>query len=302
MPEEIQVTGTLVADEWVRLAPEINGSIKALPFIEGGAVKQGDLIVQLDDALLAAELKQAESTFELARLRHERDRKLLDRNSISRAVYDESQAQLQEGRAVLEVAQVKLQKSRILAPFDGFISLRNVSVGTYVTAGQELLVLVDDTPLKLDFRVPERLAHVINPGTAVRFEIGRRGNGQRYEAEVTATEQAITPDSRTLLARARYENAGRELLAGSFARVVLQLGAHETVLAIPEEALIGTASGYRVFTISEGKAQMSEVKTGVRRDGLVAITTGLEESDQVVISGHQLLAVGTPVRIVQAAE
>lgn len=298
MPEEIQVTGTLIAQEWVKLAPEISGKIKLLPFTEGGAVKQGDLIVQLDDALLAAELRQAQASYELARLRHERDQKLLKSNSISRAVYDESLAELDEGRAVLEVAQVKLDKSRILAPFDGYISLRDVSVGTYVTAGEELLILVDDRPLRLDFRVPERIAHAVTPGTVVHFEIGRHGRSQRYEATVTATQPAITPNSRTLLARAIYPNADRSLLAGSFARVELVLGGEEPVLAIPEEALIGTAGGYRVFTVVEGRARLQEVETGVRRDGFVAVTAGLREGSQVVVAGHQLLTQNRPVTIV----
>jgi membrane fusion protein, multidrug efflux system len=302
MPEEIVVTGTLVANEWVRISPEIAGTVKSLPFEEGGHITKGDLILELDDALLAAQLRQAQASFDLAKLRHDRDRELVKRKSISQAVFDESAAELNERQAALEVSQVRLDKTRIRAPFDGYISLRDTSVGAYVTPGEDLLILVDDAVLKLDFRVPERIAGAVNPGTHVSFHIQSDGNGRDYQATVRATQPAITPNSRTLLARASYANDEREILAGSFATVKLTLTEADPVPTIPQQALTGSAQGYRIFVVEDGVAIQRDVTVGVRRDGRVAVTSGLEPGEPVIIAGQQLVRDGSPVIVVMARD
>jgi membrane fusion protein, multidrug efflux system len=298
MPEEIVVTGTLVANEWVRISPEIAGTVKSLPFEEGGHISKGDLILELDDALLAAQLRQAQASFDLAKLRHDRDRELVKRKSISQAVFDESAAELNERQAALEVSQVRLDKTRIRAPFDGYISLRDTSVGAYVTPGEHLLILVDDSVLKLDFRVPERIAGAVKPGTRVTFQIQSDGNGHDYQATVRATQPAITPNSRTLLARASYANDQRKILSGSFAMVKLTLSQADPVATIPEQALTGSAHGYRIFVVEDGMAIQRDVTVGVRRDGRVAIMSGLAADEPVIIAGQQLVREGSPVNVV----
>jgi len=302
MPEEIVVTGTLRANESVHISPEIAGTVESLPFREGSAINKGDLIVELDDALLAAQLRQARASYDLAKLRNDRDRELVERNSISQSVYDESTAELNERRAALEVTQVMLEKTRISAPFDGYISLRNTSVGAYVTPGQELFEVVDDSILKLDFRVPERVAGTVKPGNQVTFILQSAIDGGEYQAVIKATEPVITPSSRTLMARAIFTNSDRKIRAGSFATVKLSLGAADPVPTVPEQALIGSAQGYHVFVVVDGRAERRNVTTGVRRGERIAIISGLDASLPVVIAGQQRLREGTPVEIVQVQD
>lgn len=302
MPEEILVTGTLIANEWVLVAPELAGTIKALPFTEGGAIKQGDPILELDDAMLAAELRQAQASYDLAKLHFDRNEQLYKRQSVSKSVFDESAAELRERQAALDVARVKLAKTRITAPFDGYITLRDISVGAYVTPGQQLFTLVDDTPLKLEFRVPERLAGKITPGMKVQFEVNLSGEPERHEAEVGLVQPAITPASRSLEARAFFPNTERRILAGTFARVYFTVGDDQPVLAVPEQALIGSADGYFVFVLEQDQARRRAVKTGVRRGGLVAITAGLQPGVPVIVAGHQTLVDGITVNVVNRQE
>jgi len=298
MPEEIVVTGTLVANEAVHISPEIAGTVKSMPFVEGSAIARGDLILELDEALLAAELRQAQASHDLALLRNDRDRKLVKSNSISQSVYDQSTAELNERRAALEVAQVRLDKTRIRAPFDGHISLRDTSVGAYVTPGEHLFTLVDDSVLKLDFRVPERVASVVKPGLSVSFHLQADRSDRAYRAIVKAVEPAITPSSRTLLARATYDNAGRNILAGSFASVTLTLGGADPVTTVPEQALIGSPAGFYLFVVTDRMAARREVELGVRRGGRVAITRGLRPDEPVIVAGQQLVQDGSPVNII----
>lgn len=298
MPERLIVTGTLRANEVVAIASEIAGTIKRMPFSNGGLVKQGQLILELNDDVLAAELRQAEASYELAKLRHQRNETLLKKKSVAQSIYDESAAELNERHAAREVAQVKLAKARITAPFDGYITLRDASVGAYVTPGEALFVIVDDTPLKLDFRIPERSIGAVTPKSTVQFEINTAGRIAHYQAEVQALQPAITPDSHTLFVRATYANEQREILAGTFAKVRISLGGDEPVLSVPEEALVANADGYILYVVIDGKAKVRDVDVGVRRGGLVAIKSGLEEGVPVITAGHQMLADDTPVNVV----
>jgi len=303
MQEQIDVTGNLVANGWVPVSTEVAGVIKTIAFTDGSLVRQGDLLVELDTSILAAELKQAEASYTLAQLRYQRQQRLLQSRSISQSVFDEAAAELDERRAVLEVAQVKLDKTRILAPFDGYVSLRTVSVGAYVTPGQAIVHVIDDTPLYVDFPVPARLATDIHPDDTVGFAIPEGADQwRRFQATVVALQPAVSPESRALTVRAIYPNRKRDLRAGSFARVQVPLGDSLPVLAVPEQSLVGTGDNYSVFVVIDGIAHRRDVKTGARIDGMIAIKSGLEENVAVVIAGLQRLAEGTAVKIVTVEE
>jgi membrane fusion protein (multidrug efflux system) len=299
MQEQIVITGTLHANESVQISPEIAGTIAALPFTEGGEIHKGDPILALDDSLFTAQLRQAQASYDLAKIRHDRSLKLLKKKSVSQAVYDESVAELNERKAAREVAEVKLAKTRIKAPFDGYIGFRNTSIGAYVTPGQPLFTLVDDTPLKLQFRIPERLANVVIDGTEIDFEVDSSGHPERYKALILATEPLITSSSRSLQAKAIFENDERRVRAGAFAKIILMLGADKPSLTIPSEALIGSNTGYSVFVVVDGTAERRAVTTGVRRSGLVAITSGLEKNIPVIVAGHQMIRDGASVNVVE---
>ena len=302
MQEQIVITGTLHANESVSISPEIAGTIASMPFTEGGAINKGELLLALDDSLFSAQLRQAQASYDLAKIRHDRTLQLLKKRSVSQATYDESVAELSERKAALEVAEVTLSKTRINAPFNGYIGFRNSSIGSYVTPGQPLFTLVDDTPLKLHFRIPERLANVITTGSTITFEVDGSGRPERYTAQIQAIEPLITANTRSLQAKAVFDNADRRIRVGAFAKIYLTIGANEPVLAIPFEALVGSNMGYSVFVVTHGIAHRREVTTAVRRDGLVAITSGLDDNSPVVIAGHQMIKDGSPVVITREAK
>jgi membrane fusion protein (multidrug efflux system) len=150
--------------------------------------------------------------------------------------------------------------------------------------------------------VPERIANTVKPGNAVSFALQSDVDGGEYQAVVTATEPVITPSSRTLLARAIFTNTDRKIRAGSFATVRLSLGGAEPVPTVPEQALIGSAEGYHVFVVVDGRAERRTVTSGVRRGERVAIDSGLDASEPVIIAGQQRLQDGIPVKIVQVQD
>lgn len=295
MQEDIVLTGTLQANEQVMVSSEIAGTVKSISFDEGGSIDANAQILMLDDSLLAAELQQSQASFKLAKTRYDRAQQLLKSKSISQSSYDESAAELAERSAALEVAKVRLDQTRIKAPFGGAIAFRNVSIGAYVKPGDHLVTIIDDTPLKLHFRVPERLASAVTPGSTIHFEVASGNKAKHYQAAISAVEPLIANKSRTLLARAIFANDNQEIIAGAFAKIHLLIGATEPVITIPAEAVIGTRSGQKVFVVNDGKAESRSIVTGVRKNGLISVLEGLADQPEVIIAGHQLIGDGSPI-------
>src|SRR5829696_6807471 len=147
--------GTLAANESVVIAAEIAGRIARIGFTEGEAVKAGDVLIELDDTVLKAELDKVRSDVALARANRERALTLANQGSGTQRARDETEAAFQAQQANLALAEARLQKSTLTAPFAGVVGLRNVSVGAYIVPGQKIVELADIKTLKVDFRVPE---------------------------------------------------------------------------------------------------------------------------------------------------
>src|SRR5690606_4051279 len=138
LQERLNAVGSLVSDESVMLRPEVAGRIRSIRFHEGQSVRKGDVLIRLDDDIARAELQQAQANYALARSKFQRTTELQRQGFISAQGRDEANNALQVERANVALAQARLDKTEIRAPFDGEIGLRNVSAGDYVTAGQDL--------------------------------------------------------------------------------------------------------------------------------------------------------------------
>lgn len=298
-PRYVQAVGSLRADESVVIKPEVAGRIVALPFNEGAAVKRGDVLLRLDDAVLAAERQQAAANLALARSRHQRSLLLAHDRFISAQAADETAANLKAAQATHALATARLARAVVRAPFDGRIGLRRAAVGDYIKEGSEVVVLEKRDVLKVDFSVPESASLSIRPGHALQFQLDALP-GRDFAGKVIAVDAAVTTTGRALAIRAQVDNAGGELLPGMFARVQLLLGEAQTVRVVPETALWVSGGAQTVFRVMNGKAVLTPVTPGLRQPGLVEIVHGLNSGDTVVIDGQLKLQSGSPVRPVPA--
>lgn len=133
--DELVTFGSLRSDESVTLRPEVDGRLARLHFREGEAVKAGDLLVSLDDAIARAELDQARANLDLAEKSYQRAQMLYKRGASNAQAQDEALSQQQAARASLALAQARLDKTQLRAPYDGVLGLRQVSPGDYLSAG-----------------------------------------------------------------------------------------------------------------------------------------------------------------------
>ena len=296
---EAAAVGSLRSNESVTLRPETAGRIATIGFKDGAAVGKGTLLMALDAATQAAELEQARANRELARSTQARNQELFEKKFISRQALDASAATLRVQEAAVALAEAKLGKTQVRAPFAGVIGIRNVSVGDYVKEGQDLINLEDIATLKVDFRLPEATLPQLRRGQSLDLTVDALP-GEKFTAELDAIDPLVDAGGRSVSLRARLDNRDGKLRPGMFARVRLALAEKENALMLPEQALVPDPAGAFVYRVVDGKAEKVKVKTGTRREAQVEIVEGLAAGDVVVSAGQLKLRPGAPVRDVAA--
>ncbi len=292
--EEVTAVGSVLASEAVMIRPEIDGRIAEIHFKEGQPVRKGAKLVSLDASEVEAQLAAVRSELALNRSRLERAEELQKKNFISMQALDEARQNLNSSLAREAEIAARLEKSVIRAPFEGVAGVRQVSPGAYVKAGQDIARLEGIGIVKLDFRVPEIYLGRVRPGQEVSMRVDAYPD-EVFSGSIYAVEPAVEESSRTVLARARMPNLGVKLRPGMFARVGLVLGERANALMIPEQAIVPRGRENFVFRVVDGKAALTEVKTGHRAPGEVEIVAGLSASDVIVTEGQLKLQDGTPV-------
>lgn len=305
--DDAQTVGTLKSRQSVVLRPESSGRIVRFGFEEGRSVRQGQLLVQLDDSLPRAELSQAQAQLSIAQANLERNTELVSQNFVSRRVLDESQANLQVAQAQVQLAQARLARTQIVAPFAGVVGIRQVNLGDFVREGTDLVNLEDLSMLMVDFRLPERYQARIQVGQPVDVTLDSLP-GQSLTAIVQAVDPQVDANGRSLLVRAAIEGPQTQgLRPGLFARVNVVLSVDEQATMIPEEAVVPMGSRQTVLVVQLPLAGESspptvsrvDVVLGVRRGAMVQVLSGVEPGQTVVVAGQQRLQrEGMPVRIV----
>lgn len=297
--EDIRAVGTLQPNEAVAIAPEIAGRISAIPFGEGVPVKEGDVLVELDAVILRAELDKARSDLTLATANRNRADTLAERGSGTTRARDEANAAYRAAQVAFSLAEARLQKSTLQAPFAGVLGLRAVSPGAYVAPGQRLFDLVQIDPLKVDFRVPEINAHKVRVGQTVLISPDAALE-ESYEGKIYAIDPLIDVNGRAIRLRASVPNPDGKLSPGFFARLRVVSERRANAIIVPESAIFPLAGRTLVYKIVNGRALQTDVVLGQRMPGRVEVREGLGPEDVVVTSGQQRLRNDAMVRIVEA--
>ncbi|KPF67534.1 hypothetical protein IP69_12485 [Bosea sp. AAP35] len=297
--EEVEALGTLAADESVVIAPEIAGRVTALGFKEGQRVERGQLLVRLDTAILDAELKQLQADLSLARDTFQRNQSLVQRGAGTQVALEQATAQLASSEARIQLAQAKLAQSAIMAPFNGVVGLRSVSVGDYVSVGKQLITLTNIDPIKVDFRVPEIFLAQVKVGQTISLKVDAVP-GADFKGNIFAVDPVVDVNGRAIRLRATVPNADLVLKPGLFARVTIVVDRRENAMLIPESAVVPDGVGKIVYIVENGKAKRVRVELGKRLPGKVEIVKGLTPQMQVVSSGQMRLREGATVSIKNA--
>lgn len=292
---KIFATGNLLANYQVNLSAEVPGKIIGLYINEGAEVKKGDLLVKINDNDLQAQLKGAKFELELLEQAESRKKQLLDKGGTTQEDYDVTRGQVNNKKAEIAYINAQIQRTEIRAPFDGFLGLKYVDQGAYVTPNIQIASLQDVSKIKVEFSVPEQYSSVIQKGNTIRFSV--QGIDSLFTGSVYAVEPQVDTRSRTFKVRAISDNSYGQLQPGSFADIVLVLESFDSAVMVPSIALVPNGNRFSVFQYHNGKAREKEVTIGDRDSGLVNILEGLNASDTILLNGLLSIQDSTTVAI-----
>ena len=292
-------------------------------------IKTGARIEELRQA--EESVKQAQSRFENARLHRERIEALFRRQVISKKemdgaemestvaeaqlassqqqlnllregarqeVKDASQAKLKEMEAILEQERTRLQNAKIVAPFRGEISRKYVDAGALVSASTPLVSLVHTETLRVVANVLEKDIPLLRAGMSAKIRTESYPE-KVFEGRVEKVNSALDLPTRTLQVEIYIPNRDQLLKPGMFSNVEVALLTKPQALVIPREAILEAGNGMSVFVVERNKALRRPITIGYEQGRMVEVLQGLNEGDQVVIKGQQMIREGSAVRVVE---
>lgn len=296
---EIEALGTLQPKEQVELMLNAADRVTAVYFEDGQRVRAGKTLLSLAQREQAALVQAAEATADEARRQRDRIARLASAEAVSQAELDAAQRDVDSAEANLRALQSRQSDRILVAPFDGLLGFRQVSVGSFVGPGDIVAILVDDSEMNLDFDVPSIALRSVQPGTEIRAETADLP-GEVFEGVVATLDNRIDPVTRSVRVRARLPNPDGILRAGMFMQVTVTASPRRS-LAVPEEAVQPVGPDSFVWLVqTEGEQQVArrvEVELGQRSGGYIEIADGLEAGDQVVTEGIIRVREGAPVRV-----
>jgi len=295
LSETLTAYGTLIGAESATIRSEMAGLIREIGFTEGRAVEAGQLLVRIDDEELSARLEARRYDLALAQSRVARRLELFSERYISEDDYEEALNTRNALEAEVRALEAALRRTRIVAPFDGVVGLREVSPGAYIEPATLITTIEQLDPLRVDFTVSERLGNFLREEQPFTLRVA--GEVDSHEGTVRAIAPAIQTDTRTLRVRGEVPNPDYRLRPGSFAAVEIELRGEEDTILVPAEAITRSRGRNFVFIVeADDTASMREVEMGIRRRDAVEIRSGLESGMEVVTAGVQGLRPGAPIR------
>jgi len=294
--DELEITGSLVANQEVSIVSELQRKVVQVHVKEGNVVSAGTLLFQLDDADLQADLERIRQQEKLAILNEARLKDLIEHDAAVQQDYDQAITNLKVLQAEIRALQVTIAKTRIRAPFDGRIGIIRAYQGALVSANTVLTNIVDDSRIKVEFQVPEKYANLISINEQQAFSVA--SDTAQHHATVIAKESSLDAQTRTLLIRAIAPNAQHTLVPGQSARLTLSLHTADNALKIPSQALMPSSQGYAVYVSKNKTVQFTEVQIGQRGAYDVQILKGLAAGDTVITSNLLRLTPGAAVDLV----
>lgn len=295
--QKLNSVGTFTAYDDAILKAETAGRIEAIHFKEGESVKANQKLFSLHNKEQEAKIKKAEAELALSRSILEKKQELARKNFGSVLELEQAQAKVKVDEAELALAIENLEKTIIRAPFEGILSERKVSKGSYVIEGDELVRIQDLTPIRLTFQIPEKELTTVKVGDKV-IATTDAYTDKIFEGSIEALEPSVNEKTRSVTVYARCENKDKLLLPGLYGRVSIGSSCQKrNALVVPEKALVIRQDGTHIYKKSGDKAILIKVSLGLRSLDQVEILSGLQKGDEIVLEGQDKIRDGSSITI-----
>lgn len=278
----VEANGTMLANEYVELHPEVSGRLIYLNIPEGKYISQGTILARVNDADLKAQMEKSKVQLDLAQQTEARYKQLLAVNGLNQSDYDAALNQVNSYKADIAYTQALIDKTIIKAPFSGIVGLRQVSPGAFVTAATLIATMQQVNKIKIDFTVPEEYSSIIKLGATVEVEPDA-GEAARRKAVITAIEPQVNQATRNLKVRAILQNGKAN--PGGFVKVYISSREDKHAILVPTNCIIPDDRNKQLVLVKKGKAVFVNVETGVREANNIEIVKGVNPGDTVVVTG-----------------
>ena len=289
----IEANGTVLANDFVEIHPEINGRVVFLQIPEGKFVKAGTILAKLNDADLQAQLEKIKVQLELAQINEQRNKQLLNVRGINQSDYDISLQQVKSLKADIAYTQSLIDKTIIKAPFAGQVGLRQISVGAFINSTNTIVTIQKIDQLKVDFTLPEANQSYVSVGKSIQV-VGAGNEGIKLNAVIIAIEPQVIASTRNIKVRASLKG---KLLPGAYAKVYLGQNKQQPSIMVPSNIIIPDSKNKQVVVVKNGQAKFVNVETGYRTESAVEITKGLNIGDSIVVAGMLYVRDGSTLKI-----
>ena len=317
----LSLPGRIEAYTRAPLYSRISGYLKSWKADIGMSVKAGQVLAEIDTPDLdqqilqaKAELASTQANAAMSENTAKRWQSLQATNFVSSQAVEEKLADLNAKLAVVNASQANVNRlqalknfSRIVAPFDGVVTVRNTDIGQLINVGgapgSELFVVSDVKRLRLYVNLPQNQVSNIQKGTTAKFTVPEQP-GQVFTATVQSMSQAISSSSGSMLVQLSAENKRGELLPGGYASVSFSIPAQANLLSVPPSALVYTKNGLLIATVNtENRVVLKPVVIARDHGNRLELLSGLEANDKVIENPPDGVTQGdlVQVRAVQAS-
>ncbi len=298
----IRLTGTVEAIDDAVISAETSGRILSITD-RGSRVQRGGIIARLDDRVIQSQYNAAKTGFELAEDTFNRLETLYADSIISTQDFRSARAQRDQARAQLNQAEKMLQDSQISAPFTGRVEERMIRTGELLNPGQPVVRLVNTDRVRILAGIPERYAGEIGEGSEVEV-IFRSLDGETMSSTISYAGNVIDPDTRAFTVEIELENTGERIKPDMVVDLRVKRSTLTDVIIIPRTAVLRDEEGVSVFRSSNRNgrkvAELVDVRTGSASGSLIQIVNGLQEGDEIVVSGMRTLSAGDELNVIRS--
>jgi membrane fusion protein, multidrug efflux system len=304
-PSTTAVIGTMEAVHGVMVSADLPGAVAKINFDSGKAVREGDVLVELDTRQERAQLAALEAQRDLAKVNFGRMQELVKEGVISRMEYDQATAQQRQTEANVGEIRATIARKTIRAPFTGVLGIRKVNLGQYLSAGSAIVQLQSLNPIYVNFGLPQQALGEVHVGRSLRVT-SEDLVGKAFTGRVTALDSVVDQATRNVQVQATLANPQGTLHPGMFVQVEVVHGENRPVITLPASAISYAPYGDSVFVITDLKDPKGQTYRGVRQQFVklegskgdqVAVVSGLNPGDEVVTSGVFKLRNGAAVQV-----